>query len=309
MSDQQDFFRAIRESPEDDTLRLIFADWLEDRGATDRAEFIRLQIERAQREGEAIDQGEKPGRESELETRFSDRCEELLAAECNGEDVYCEFRRGFVHKICLHVDAFLQHAESIFSRVPLVDSLVLYDVRPKHCQHLAELPSLRRITKLNLEHNNQIGPVGAGFLAASPYLDQLRELNLDKNYIESEGAEALAQSRHLRLLEVLDLSLNNIGDVGLEALATSLFLVHLRKLYLVLGGIGDTGTLALATSPHMSALTDLLLDGNEISDTGALALVQSPHLKQITHLRLEGNPISDEARAALRQRFGQAVRL
>jgi uncharacterized protein (TIGR02996 family) len=37
-----DFLHAIGHSPEDDTLRLAFADWLEERGDAERAEFIRL---------------------------------------------------------------------------------------------------------------------------------------------------------------------------------------------------------------------------------------------------------------------------
>lgn len=39
-----DLMRAIIESPDDDTPRLIFADWLEENGEEKRAEFIRVQI-------------------------------------------------------------------------------------------------------------------------------------------------------------------------------------------------------------------------------------------------------------------------
>src|SRR5687768_8236847 len=46
MSLAQGFIRAIIESPDDDGIRLIFADWLEERGDP-RGEFIRLQVERA----------------------------------------------------------------------------------------------------------------------------------------------------------------------------------------------------------------------------------------------------------------------
>lgn len=35
---------AVLENPEDDDVRLIFADWLDDDGQAERAEFIRLQI-------------------------------------------------------------------------------------------------------------------------------------------------------------------------------------------------------------------------------------------------------------------------
>ena len=40
-------FRGILDNPEDDVPRLVFADWLEEHGEADRAEFIRVQCERA----------------------------------------------------------------------------------------------------------------------------------------------------------------------------------------------------------------------------------------------------------------------
>ena len=41
------FLADICEHPEDDTPRLVFADWLDDHGDQARAEFIRLQVELA----------------------------------------------------------------------------------------------------------------------------------------------------------------------------------------------------------------------------------------------------------------------
>ncbi len=43
-SDRDSFITGICESPEDDNLRLVYADWLEENGEADRAEFIRVQI-------------------------------------------------------------------------------------------------------------------------------------------------------------------------------------------------------------------------------------------------------------------------
>src|SRR5262249_25946532 len=42
------FLRRAKEHPEDDTPRLVLADWLEDHGDTDRAAFIRLQCRLAE---------------------------------------------------------------------------------------------------------------------------------------------------------------------------------------------------------------------------------------------------------------------
>src|SRR5947209_8454906 len=43
-SQEHAFLLAIKENPEDDGLRLIFADWLEENGQPQRAEFVRLQV-------------------------------------------------------------------------------------------------------------------------------------------------------------------------------------------------------------------------------------------------------------------------
>jgi uncharacterized protein (TIGR02996 family) len=41
------FLQAIHANPEDDTPRLVYADWLEEHGDAARAEFIRVQCEKA----------------------------------------------------------------------------------------------------------------------------------------------------------------------------------------------------------------------------------------------------------------------
>ena len=46
-SDSKGFLAQIVTCPDDDMVRLVYADWLEENGESDRAEFIRVQIERA----------------------------------------------------------------------------------------------------------------------------------------------------------------------------------------------------------------------------------------------------------------------
>ena len=47
MNKDESFCQAIRKSPEDDALRLVYADWLDERGDP-RGQFIRVQCELAQ---------------------------------------------------------------------------------------------------------------------------------------------------------------------------------------------------------------------------------------------------------------------
>ena len=44
-AERQAFLDAIIAEPEDDALRLIYADWIDDRGESERAKLIRVQIE------------------------------------------------------------------------------------------------------------------------------------------------------------------------------------------------------------------------------------------------------------------------
>src|SRR5436190_8044620 len=45
MSERQALLDAIAQAPDDDAVRLVFADWLDDHGEADRAAFIRLQCD------------------------------------------------------------------------------------------------------------------------------------------------------------------------------------------------------------------------------------------------------------------------
>ncbi len=51
MTERESFMKAIIDDPDNDQIRLVFADWLEEYGGEpERAEFIRLQIELAERD-------------------------------------------------------------------------------------------------------------------------------------------------------------------------------------------------------------------------------------------------------------------
>jgi len=44
MGEREALLRAVCDNPDDDLPRLVFADWLEEHGEPERAEFIRVQI-------------------------------------------------------------------------------------------------------------------------------------------------------------------------------------------------------------------------------------------------------------------------
>src|SRR5207253_2059718 len=72
---QQALIRAVVENPDDDLPRLVYADWLEEHGDPDRAEYIRLQCRLAERERDVDPTFPDPDweREMELERANHDR--------------------------------------------------------------------------------------------------------------------------------------------------------------------------------------------------------------------------------------------
>jgi uncharacterized protein (TIGR02996 family) len=74
MSEKAAFLSAIRDTPDDDTPRLVMADWLQEHGEGERAEFIRLQCE-IERNGRRRFKGRKAKekRMTDLTTRLGSR--------------------------------------------------------------------------------------------------------------------------------------------------------------------------------------------------------------------------------------------
>jgi uncharacterized protein (TIGR02996 family) len=297
------FLRDIIEHRDDDAPRLVYADWLEDHGERDRAEFIRAQCELAKL---AENDPRRPG--------LKRRSEELLGQHA-GEWLKPlpewavreppRWRRGFVAAVRAKGEDFLRGAEELLRLCPL-EGACLTEAR-EHLPELLQRTHLANLTTLDLG-GNKIGDEGAVALASSPHLAKLTSLDLNMNEIGDEGAVALASSRHLANLTTLGLYGNRIGAEGAKALAGSSHLANLATLDLRGNDIGDEGTEALAGSPHPANLTWLNLGRNGIGDEGAKALAGSPHLAKLTSLELHDNEIGDEGTEALRQRFGAGVR-
>src|SRR5690349_17646550 len=112
------FLEDIAAHPDDDAPRLIFADWLDDHGDADRAEFVRLQC---------WSQQLPPGDSRRL--AMQKRQEALLSAheaswraalpQIDGV-TWQDFSRGFVEAVFVQtVEVFLQHASLIFAAAPV----------------------------------------------------------------------------------------------------------------------------------------------------------------------------------------------
>src|SRR5947209_4054416 len=114
MNHEEAFLRAVLENPDDDAPRLIFADWLEERGDP-RGPFIRLQCA-LERLGPA-----DPARaDLEDEARvLLDKHEEEWAAPLRGVASEWRFRRGFVEEVALPADVFVGRGEAVLRSFPV----------------------------------------------------------------------------------------------------------------------------------------------------------------------------------------------
>lgn len=117
MSDEPALLAAIRAHPDEDTPRLIYADWLDENGQPERAEFIRLQClpePTQEQEGRAID----------LEEQNRGRWLARLGVPQFTEARW-EFRRGFPEFLQTDAGLFLDRFDA-FARVPWLRSLSLH---------------------------------------------------------------------------------------------------------------------------------------------------------------------------------------
>jgi uncharacterized protein (TIGR02996 family) len=173
------FLAAIQANLDDDTPRLVFADWLDEHGQSERAEFIRLQCELEPiREDFSNERADAlRAREEELIQHFWPRWR-AERERLFGQWAYSigfTMRRGFLDTLALPVQWFLSSGETIRQEVPTLRRLDLFRVagwgeRLADCPHLAGLHELEIACWIT-------GP-DAEALLASPHLSNLRMLRL-----------------------------------------------------------------------------------------------------------------------------------
>jgi uncharacterized protein (TIGR02996 family) len=318
------FLRAILANPDDDAPRLIYADWLDEQGDADRAEFIRLQIRLARMDSDDPDRFSVGSRAEEL--RRAHHIEWVNHLPQFDHVNWEVFDRGFISAVKFETpDAFFAHAREVFAAAP-IHELRLHQFYWRDAARLAESRFLRRIRVLDLNDGNRIGISGAESLMASPHLGNLVVLKLGRNALGSAAVRAIGHAGYVRNLHILRLERNDLfddgltyisespaltrlqkldmsrtrtGDAAVKKLAASKQVTRLRWLDLSHNLITDDGLAALARSHVASELRELLLQGNAITDAGVIALSDSPHFRKLERLFLHDNQIRDEGAEAL----------
>jgi uncharacterized protein (TIGR02996 family) len=313
----QAFLRAILAEPDDDTPRLVYADWLDEHGQGERAEFIRLQIERARRPIEDPAHATPTARESALLDAHREDWQQSLPEQLRRWPHHVEFQRGFPWLAHAEIESFLTWDDSIWQAAPLT-ALRLGDmvaangeyreagVKRRMMLALANKPQLTHLRSLDFGESSLLIE-DVQLLLTSPYLTRLRYLSLTDIGHGDELVPLVIGTAALPALTGVNLEANQIGDEAVATLAASPFLQRLTNLCLGNSQLGDDGAEHLAASPHLANLEYLHLYCTDIGDRGASALAASPYLTRLRGLWLMATNVGPAGQAALRQRFGDHV--
>ena len=282
MTTEEAFLADIRERPDDDAPRLIFADWLEDNDQADRAEFIRLMLQitpRAKEDTRALRDraGELLVRNwlrwvAPLRDSFGPNPYEPWLSAVPSAGAIDHFQRGLVAELTLGAPQFLYRSGAIHRLTALTNlSLRQAGGVGKELAGCPELQWIRRLSFIDY-YSSPLEAADAAWLARSPHLTRLRQLTLFRNNIGDAGASALAEAPWLSNLKALDLTENGLSSFGARCLAEAPVPVRLRLLSLSMNTLGDEGAAFLSQAPWLSRLEALSLQRTGVTSEGVSAL-------------------------------------
>src|SRR5262249_48744394 len=177
LTQEQVFLADVAANGGDDVPRLVYADWLEDNGQAERAEFIRLQCRLA-----TLDEFDPQRQELEqrhwefLIVRASEWIKQTLPGWARFEGT-AGFPRGFIDRFSTTASSLLKHGPGLFAVAPIRD--LHLRISSHRWADIAASPLLARLATLNLEYNG-LHPEALRALLASPHLTGLTSLLLNR---------------------------------------------------------------------------------------------------------------------------------
>lgn len=261
--EERHFLAAIRADLDDDSPRLIFADWLEEQGKAVRSEFIRVQCDLNRMASDDPRRADMDEREQSLLYHHGKKWLAALPrpvpinyGECHvwGEagDLY---QRGFVSYASVATDRLPQ------ALVLFTDTLVhRLSLNGGSARGLTDQDWLQHLTMLKLSEVSD-----AAAVLHSPHLGQLRTLGLN-------ACRLMGFDKHAPVsgLTRLDLGGNPLGDMGVVDLVAWPGLANLRALSLLGTGLTAAGLRHVAQAPAAASLEELVLARNPLDTLSAL---------------------------------------
>jgi uncharacterized protein (TIGR02996 family) len=291
--------QGILDAPEDDAPRLVFADWLDDHGETDRAEFIRAQVQLALT---AEEDPNKAGLQQRADQLLSRHFTEWVKEVPGWARHEVKFARGFVRDVVCTALSFARRGARLFENSPV------RGIRLTRYAGLvglaASTPHARHVTALTLSadrHENRLSREDVSDLVEYAWPAHLENLDLSVNWLGREEMEILTRAEFPRL-HTLILTQNYLRQEGLRVLLDWPSLGHVRRLGLVHNvfrtiGMGPIDEM-IRESPNLGALLDLDV-GCSIDPSSLPALTEAPTLRGLQTLGLGGNKLDDDSCAVL----------
>jgi uncharacterized protein (TIGR02996 family) len=238
LSEHESFLRAIFDAPADDTPRLVYADFLDENGEPERAEFIRVQCEHKRLL--SLEPGD-PGlgrlhallpRQVELQRRLAVTHPRLYRA-------FTVYDRGFLpaaQEILLGTEE-LTDPEAL-RRIVAAERPHWFGARalrinrgrplqPEQVEAMFSLPVVQQITDWNL--GGHVEEISADPETGDAGTFALIDMDVHP-VITVAGVEALARHRGARRITSLVLTDNNLDNDAARALIRSPYLVNLKRL-------------------------------------------------------------------------------
>jgi uncharacterized protein (TIGR02996 family) len=276
-------YEAILAAPADDLPRLVYADWLEEHGDAERAEFIRAQI---------------AGNHARANPLLERNRAKWSIPNLQGVQ---SFARGFVDEVWTSPEEIVLHHDELL-RLPLCGLRI--SAASEWVELYAGLPVLAGITCLDLSNNTGIHN-RFDRLFYKGGLRNLTSLTLRNARVWSEDLTRWPMIPGFPNLTSLNLAGNPIGNDGLAVLANHPGFASLHALSVRGDGqeqydlIGNDGVANLARSDRVGRFKRLDLSDNVIEADGVAALARSDRFTGLKELNLSENPIGPVGLSAL----------
>jgi uncharacterized protein (TIGR02996 family) len=305
------FWKAILAEPDEDVHRLVYADWLDDHGEADPAEFIRVQCELAR-----LPVGD--ARRVALEVRAGVLLQEHRGAWLEGlpkwmKRDYVTFRRGFPWSVNTTHKTFLRNASAIATRT-VIQEATLDAVAKEGMESIAGLPVAGRLrsirtwsksfaelhdlltactglTALALFNTCDGGDVGdrLAALLALPSVRGVAQFTFrlrDKGEVARRAVEALAATEFANI-QTLGLEIDGLGPETLEVLLRAPFVRGLKAVSLT-DPFDARALEMLGATAGLAGLRSLRLFLAEGAGAEFAKLAGSPYFSGLADLCLAG---------------------
>jgi uncharacterized protein (TIGR02996 family) len=263
--EQRALWAAIRANPDDDTPRLVYADWLQEHGDEARAEFIRVQCALAK-----LGTDRRTGRKQRPTLEKQEKL--LLARHRN--------------------DWLTPMASAISGVISTVPRL-----------HLSKWLRASRFQR-GFAVFDGLHISTTEFLALSAIVEPVQSIRIRTERYERNHPviEVLTQQDASNC--VIEIIIAGAADEDVTAIARSKNLRLLGRLCLIHGSVSDAGVRELVAWRCAARLRELGLTNNPITDAGATAIAESPNLTNLAFLNMTRTQVTRDGLRTLRNRFG-----